>query len=801
MFKPFQRQAWTCARCLRQQARWEQRRAQSTAAAAVMPNYENGPAAHFDNNTSYDDSALRNIFDSKQYWQNFKGERHGLDKRTGLVGNRYLTTPSGFSVFAKNAVEKCRSIVDRTLAAKTVEQYKSLAKNLDRLSDLLCRVIDLSDFMRSTHPDHRFAQAADHAYSMMFEYMNVLNTTPGLNHQLKKALSMPEVVSTWSEQEIAVAQILMKDFAKSGIDLPDKERQQFVDLSNDISRAGTEFTSHMALEHDSVALNRNQLNGVDPTVAGKCTKWNKAIVPLYGPEARVVMSTSHDEAARRDLYIADRTASHKSVRRLEQLLRKRAELASLTGYSSFAQMTLTDKMAKTPEAANNFLRSLNTSNKVSFRQDIRRIEEFKNSLASSGPVQPWDYTYYQLRQEHSRKLSSLRTSKSRLHDTLPYFLSLGTVISGLSRLFSRLYGVRLVPRTPLQGEAWSNDVRVLDVVSETEGHIAIIYCDLFSRPGKRPNPAHFTLVCSREISAEEHREAVSNPDTPLNDGMPLAVAQNPLTGTQTLHQVPTIALVCDFAPPSANNPTLLSLSSLTTLFHEMGHAVHSILGRTPLQTISGTRVATDFAELPSVLMEYFAIDPAVLSLYARHWQSDAPIPTELIDSLKKEQNEKSMRSAGYDSENQILMAMLDQALHSEEALQAVQNEGRVNSTQIYHHIWNTYGSLWEPSGTAWQGLFGHLYGYGATYYAYLFDRAIARQVWRAVFDDGEHGGGIERSHGERFKEEVLKWGGGRDPWICLENLMGNGQGVLAEGRERAMQEVGKWGIDAGADTM
>ena len=382
---------------------------------------------------------------------------------------------------------------------------------------------------------------------------------------------------------------------------------------------------------------------------------------------------------------------------------------------------------------------------------------------------------------------------------LPSYFSAGNVIPGLSQLFHRLYGVRFVADPAPSGECWDSDVRRLNVVADSGEHVAVLYCDLFARPGKPPNPAHFTLLCSRDITEEEIEVARLTGEHP-NDGMPVSVTISPATGKKTHHQLPTIALVCDFPEPSASSgqPALLSLQSLTTLFHEMGHAIHSILGRTSMQGIAGTRCATDFAELPSILMEYFAVDPTVLKLFATHWETDAPIPSEMIEALHKQQKLRAETTGAWENESQILMALLDQAYHSQEVVRACE-KGRYDSTAVFHRVWDEHGSIREPPGTAWQGFFGHLYGYGATYYSYLFDRAIARQVWRSVFRGGTFCGAIDREQGEKFKEGVLKWGGGRDPWLCLEEIMGEGRGVLAEGGRQAMLEVGKWGVGAGSE--
>ncbi|KAF2096521.1 zincin [Rhizodiscina lignyota] len=793
MIKSLRRQLWTCPRCLRQQRR------HGTTVAATSTSSEEaisfGPVARDSPEASHDDKILRKIFDSPSFWRDFsqRSNRNYASDSTGLFQNRYLTKPEGFQTFAQVTLQKCQRLVAKVLAASSVDDYKRIARNLDRLSDLLCRVIDLSDFVRSTHPDRRIQAAASQAYAMMFEYMNKLNTTTGLNEQLKTALSMQEVVSSWTEEERVVANILAKDFSKSAIDLPEGVRQRFVEISNDIAEMGTDFVNDMAPAKEQISLESSRLAGMDPNLVRKMTRWGTVTLPTTGTAAQMALRSVEDPDTRREIYTANRTASKRSIRQLETLLTSRSDLAKLAGYDTFGHMTLVDKMAKTPEAVNQFLRALAADNQTTVNDEMQELLEVKKADAHSEnfsrEITAWDREYYT-----ARLLSSLYT-RIRSPDTLSNYFSLGTVMQGLSRLFHRLYGVRLVPREAQPGETWNDDVRRLDVIDERSGHIAVVYCDLFARPGKNPNPAHFTLRCSRQISeieVAEYRDSnMYHPfDTAVEaatDGMAHAI--DPSDGL--LYQLPTIALICDFARPpnhtsssSSPRPTLLSYREVQTLFHEMGHAIHSILGRTQLQNVSGTRCATDFAELPSVLMEHFAFDPAVLQLWARHWDSDAPIPYQLI----RERRAIDMRMQGAETEAQILLAMLDQAYHS--GLAAAKG---FDSTRTYHDIWNTHSSVPEPAGTAWQGFFGHLFGYGATYYSYLFDRAIAGKIWCDVFQRTKDGA-VDRRQGERFREEVLRWGGGRDGWRCIAGVLGEKYAWMGEGGEEAMEEVGRWGV-------
>ncbi|KAF2086218.1 mitochondrial intermediate peptidase-like protein [Saccharata proteae CBS 121410] len=790
MLKPASRKAWTCSNCLRGQKRLSQGRIAkatiATAAATANVNSPVTPATHAAPDAAQDDRTLRQIFDSRKAWKEFSTS-HSLNSSTGLFKIRYLSKPEGFLSYAQVTLQKCQKIVDKVLAAASVEEYRSLARELDRLSDLLCRVIDLADFVRSTHPDRKIQMAATQAYGIMFEYMNKLNTTTGLNDQLKKAASIPEVWASWSEEEQVVADILMRDFSKSAIDLPDTARRQFVELSNEIVNIGTDFVDNMGPEKPALEFKSSRLKGLSPVMAKQLSKWGNITLPTIGMPSLMALRTVEDADARREIYMATRTASQTNISRLEQMLQARAKLAKTSGYETFAHMALEDKMASTPEAVNQFLQAVIQDNHLQVNHEVQELLELKKSDARSDNfpdrINAWDRDYYT-----HRLLASLRTG-IRPSDALSACFSLGTVMQGLSRLFTRLYGIRLAPRETLPGEKWHDDVRRLDVIDENDGRIAVIYCDLFSRSGKSPNPAHFTLRCSRLISGDEIAEAASTTtpypfDSPIEaatDGM--ASSPNPTDPTgASVYQLPTIALICDFAEsPSHNRPALLTFREVQTLFHEMGHAIHSICGRTTLQNVSGTRCATDFAELPSVLMEHFAADPSVLALFARHYDTDKPLDYRLIE----ERVAIDKRMAGAETEAQILLAMLDQAYHSTLPL-----DPAFNSTNTYHDIYNQHSVVPEPQGTAWQGFFGHLFGYGATYYSYLFDRAIAGKLWKEVFGGGARA--VDREAGCRYREEVLRWGGGRDGWKCVAGVLGRPE--LAKGGPEAMKEVGRWGV-------
>ncbi|KAL8747950.1 MAG: hypothetical protein Q9184_007529, partial [Pyrenodesmia sp. 2 TL-2023] len=574
------------------------------------------------------DDTLRDAFDSHNFWRDFRDTHRSANPQSkGLFENHYLTKPEGFIEFSKTTAEQCQRLVARVVEASTVEERCLIPMILDRLSDSLCRVLDMADFVSATHPDINFQEAATEAYSMLYEFMNVLNTTPALKTRLEDALNDPSINAKWTEEEKMVARILLKDFSNSAIDASDEKRQAFVELSTRVNQLGSKFIRDMRPETSTISLSNRQLKGVDPLVLQHASKRHLTgiSIPTTGSVAFTALRSMKDESARKEIYLAMKTSPKSQLQTLSDFLQTRARVANLAGYSSYAEMHLMDKLAKTPTAVKSFLDALSRDNKRHVRQEIEEMLAMKKaevgSLDSSIQIEAWDTEYYQAR------LGDKYRSRSRRPDFMSAYFSLGTVMQGLSRLFTNLYGVRFVPTATAPGEAWTPDVRRLDVVDETEGRIAVLYCDLFARPGKSPNPAHFTLRCSRLIDPSEIQEAATlhpnlDPLQAVNDGM--AISHNPRTNIT--YQLPTIALICDFQPPSPSQPTLLTFRDVRTLFHEMGHAIHSILGRAAHQVVSGTRCATDIAELPSVLMEHFAADPAVLALFARHWHTDAPLP-------------------------------------------------------------------------------------------------------------------------------------------------------------------------------
>lgn len=483
-------------------------------------------------------------------------------------------------------------------------------------------------------------------------------------------------------------------------------------------------------------------------------------------------------------YRSMNSGSAEQVMILNRLLERRAELADLTGSENFAAMTLTDKMARKPENVDGFLSALAKRHQPLAEHKIDELRSIKQQQQGTRDFFAWDREYYS--EKYLRALN-LKSSAPPIGS----FFSVGTVFAGLSRMLERLFGISLRAALVSPGEVWADDVCKIEVVEDGQV-IGTIYADLYSRKGKPPSAAHYTVRCSRRTDDDDelgdflYGHLDNGDQISVEQGAdlakPLEVDSVPGRGRPGQYQLPIVVLLCDFVRPTINNgPSLMSWTEVETLFHEMGHAIHSMIGRTEYHNVSGTRCATDFVELPSILMEHFVSSPDVVALVARHHTTDAPLPFHHLES-----HLKTTRSLDpLDTHHQLTLATLDQEYHSARA-----NRAKIDSTAALNRVQGRLGIMRGSEDVSWQVHFSHLFGYGATYYSYLFDRVIAARVWQRLFQ----GAPLDRRAGEVYKTGILAHGGGRDPWNMLADVLQDEELQEGSSSARAMQAVGRWGI-------
>ncbi|KAJ3229874.1 Mitochondrial intermediate peptidase [Chytriomyces hyalinus] len=671
-----------------------------------------------------------------------------------------LSAKSGqwtWTEIASDTVERARAIVgsiDGCVDGSSVGGLNSTAsasssqpplplttavKRLDALSDSLCSVLDATELIQNVHPDPDVVEDAKAGNALLTSFMNQLNTHQGLynslNHSILAHNASPSHAHA-STQTRVVGDLLIKDFQKSGIHLGQKERRQFVEISDDILNLGYRFvraSSESNCEGIEIENPSQRLGGVYPQIVQAVTSKsdpNLAVIPIDGSgNAHHILRSARDEDVRRIVYMGMNEGSDEAVEFLEGLLMRRRDLAHLLGKKSYADMWLGDKMAGSTENVLKFLSQVSAQNKPMAESEIAR--------------------------PHTRTTAHPESLR-------PYF-SLGRTLSGISSLLQQLYGVRLEPCNEIKlGEVWHKDVRKLHVVDEDDGVIGVVYMDLFKREetvgvDKFEGAAQFTVRCSRRLDDYEAeclspRGGLRCPETERrgSDGK--------------VYQIPIVTLVTQFERPTNGiAPGLLGLGEVETLFHEMGHVMHSVIARTDYQHISGTRCALDFVEVPSNILESFARDNDVLKAIGIHYATGEKVPGELVDSVRM----RSVILEAVEKQAQLKMAMLDQVYHSERM-----EDVSFDTTAMLRQVQNQTDVIPYVEGTRWQTQFSHLFSYGASYYSYFWARRVSDAVCARAFQNARVGSKTYRvdglrEGGEVLKKELLQWGGGRDPWVGL----------------------------------
>ncbi|KAJ3281676.1 Mitochondrial intermediate peptidase [Rhizoclosmatium sp. JEL0117] len=643
---------------------------------------------------------------------------------------------------------------------------------LDALSDQLCAVLDATELVLNVHPDKKVVQDAANGNALLTSFMNSLNTDVSLYNALKASIDAQQFIPQPppSNQTKVVADLLMKDFQKSGIHLSGSQRAQFVKLSDDILNLGNKFSrssSSISCESIEIENAKTRLAGIHPQLMNRLVGGSVVDLAIIPTDDSSILSHilryARDEDVRRLVYTAANQSSEEDVWTLEELLRKRMQLARVLGKKSYADMWLGDKMAQSPERVMQFLENVSNGNWDLAKQDVGRLESIKKEFVKgvNGRVlQAWDEAFY------TQFLSPVGNVPAVSGDELKPYFSVGTTLEGISDLLGDLYGIRLEPVFDIaDGETWHPDVRKVHVVHESEGVIGVVYMDLFMREkgvevDKFDSAAQFTVRCSRRLDdyeqyCEEPRAGLRSPQT--------EVTRRTEEGTNGLYQLPIVVLVTQFERPTKETPALLSLNEVETLFHEMGHVIHSVLARTDYQHISGTRCALDFVEVPSNLLESFARDFGVLQSIGVHYRSGKQVPIDLIRGVKARQG----MLEGLERQKQVKMAVLDQYYHSEQM-----DAANFDSTMVLRQVQSKFHVIPYVDGTQWQTQFSHLFSYGASYYSYFWARRVSDAIQAREFGAEKnsylHQKDRLREGGEVVRNELLKWGGGRDPWIGLD---------------------------------
>ncbi|XP_025206949.1 mitochondrial intermediate peptidase [Melanaphis sacchari] len=615
-----------------------------------------------------------------------------VKNQTGLFGAPELISFEGFYAFKERTKIDCENLVDEI---RNPNRKRNLVTIFDQLSNCLCCLADMAEFIRTAHPDKSFVAAAEDCCISMNTIVEKLNTNKDLYTNLKQVI-LDGDKHPMTEEDKHVGELFLFDFELNGIHLEERKRQYVVNLNNFILVTGQRFMT--AVEKPRI---------VDPTKLPDVVSKVLSKEYNYNSEGKLIVSHpnshSEDRILREAAFKVYNGPNAESEELLDNLLESRHKLALTCGFPSYAHRALKNSIAENPCFVMEFLNILNTELRIRSVFDYKTMKRANNNDI----VSPWDVQYLtnKIKQNHL---------KYAMIDYASYF-SLGDCMEGLNMIFNSLYNINLVFEDIKPGEGWAEQIYKLAVTHNTEGLLGYIYCDFFERTGKLHNDSHYVVRGGRLL-----------PDNS--------------------YQTPIVVVMLNVVWRENYGPVLLHPGSVENLFHEFGHAIHSMLGRTRYQHVNGTRCATDLAEFPSVLMEYYATQPQVIKQYAKHFKTRQPMPD---DMLKKLCTSKYLFAAS-EMQLQLFYSVLDQYYHTQ-APQSLSTTDSLAKLQV------EYYGLPYVKNTAWQLHFSHFVGYGAKYYSYLVSKALAAHTWHSFLSNDP----LNRIQGERLRTECLQYGGGK----------------------------------------
>ena len=528
----------------------------------------------------------------------------------------------------------------------------------------------------------------------------------------------------------------LEDFRRHGAELDAAGKALLETLDVELSKATTRFAENVldaTNEFEFVISEEAKLAGLPPTAiaAARASAQSKGFegwrFTLQAPSYVALMTYLDDGGIREQVYRAHTTRAtagdHDNRGLIGRILELRLEKANLLGFTNFADLVLEDRMAHSGARAQKFLAELKEKTEARFRIENEDLAAFRRSLEgpSAPELEPWDIAYYAEKQ------------RAALYDfdeeaLRPYF-PLERVVNGLFEIVQRLYGIRVAAQ--LGVPVWHPDVEYYVIRDQDGTLLGAFYADWYPRETKRGGAWMDAFITG----------------LPAEDGFK-----------------PHLGLMCgNLTEPVDGRPALLTHREVQTIFHELGHLLHHCLSRVEVRSLAGTSVAWDFVELPSQIMENWCWEREALDLFARHYQTDEPIPDDLFQKMKRARNFRSANS----QMRQLSFGFVDLALHIE---YAPAKDGNV--MQYARRILQEFSPAPLPLDHAMIAGFTHLFanpvGYGAGYYSYKWAEVLDADAFTRFQERGI----FSREVGLEFREKILARGDSEDPADLYRNFMG-----------------------------
>jgi thimet oligopeptidase len=640
-------------------------------------------------------------------------------------------TPEAVEASMKKAIETANTALDQIGAQDPAKvTFQSTIVALDDLGYQARLTANKATIIKETNTSAAMRTAAENAVKLFHDWAVGVDYREDVYKAIK---AFEKTQPKLSGEEAKLLKETLRDYRRAGLDLPPEKRREVEQLRKDLSKLGTTFDSNIVEVQKPVVFTKAELDGVpesflaSPGVkTGDDSFTVKANVTW---QYTAVMENAKNAEVRKRLYIIhDTMAKEKNVPVLNQMLALRNKIALRLGYKSWADYQTEIKMAKSAAGAEKYINDLITGSQPKFDAEIEELRKLKvaETKDPKARIERWDSGYY----TNQLKKQNYAVDTEALRSYFPFQKTL----EGMFNIYQSIFGLKFEKIAVPQ--KWIDDLQLYAVTDAGTGEpLGMFYLDMFPREGKFNHFAEFEIVGGKA----------------LGDGK---------------YQRPTVALLCNFPPANQGGQSLLTHMDVETLFHEFGHALHTIVTRAKFSRFAGTSVPGDFVEAPSQMLQNWVWDKKVLDTFAADYRDPTKkIPAETIEKLK----EAKLATVGTYYRRQFAFASLDLALHAPHP-----EDQPYDCVAISNPILSKVFLPVAPE-TTMVSYFGHLNGYDAGYYGYAWADAIAADM-ATVFESAKDGY-LDKQAGMRLRRDIYEPGDSREITESIEKFLGRKQSV------------------------
>jgi len=624
------------------------------------------------------------------------------------------------------ALKKADFAVQKITAVPKKE--RTFENTVEALDDLLVQLrldTDYLQFMAYVSPNAELRETGQQAEQDVRNWMIQLTQNAEL-YRAVKAFAETDAKLTGIQKRLLSH--TLRDFRRAGMALGESDRAKLKEIKEELTKLSIEFEKNIREDDTRVLLTRKELKGMPEDWLKTQPKADGVyLVGLDYPSFLPLMDYCESETGRKKAWIAyKRRGGQKNVQVLERILLLRHRAAKLLGYQHPADFETGIRMAKNAQNVFDFYEKLRPLLRKKAKLDWQELTQAKRQHTGDpqAELHPWDQSFYVKRLMKTKYAVDLQKVRE--------YFPLKRVVDGLFRITQSLYGLEYREVTEQADETvgyklWHPDVKLYEVRDKaSDAVLGWFFFDLHPRPNKYGHAAQWGLH-PRKVWRDGHVTK------------------------------PLAALVCNFTKPTKDKPALLSHEEVETFFHEFGHCLHSILTETRYGEFSGTNVARDFVEAPSQMFENWVWNAKVLKSFARHYKTGKPFPDELLEGMIQAR----YLASGMKAEHQVYYGMVDMTFHTDD-------DGRVDTTKVGLDLFGEI-ELYDPvPHTYFQAAFGHLTGYQAGYYGYLWSLVYAQDMFERFNERGL----LNPKAGLYYRKKILSRGGTVDEMEMVRDYLG-----------------------------